>query len=450
MKLKNPNSLELIKNLRFCVFDLETTGSNQNFDKIIEIGLVKIENLKIVGEKSFLINPEMDIPEFIQKLTKIKQSDVRRAARIEEVINEILDFMEDRILVAHNTSFDIPFFNSVLKRLRVKELDNKTICTNLMTRCLIPNILSSNLSYMSKIFNIPHKGVHRALDDAKATATLLQMYLKVFANKGIKKINNLYYPRDNYALDRINLRYLQRSTNAQVTKELRSVSNKIKKIRSPFLVTIKGKNGVLLFSLPCRGEEMELEFIDRFIERETFKGVTVKLFGPFIESLIHFNKFFNELKSKTREEIISFLWTQHFPGQKRPALNKARNKKLHNNDLGDFLITNHLVPEQMIIMPLQAMSLKNQLIFRHPGHEKMLLQYIDIKSERISKAEGTGKMNPLLEQFIAHYLQKKAEQDNLFIFKKKMPLKSPKQFLKKLNEFMTKNPNPYKYPQRYI
>ena len=192
---------EQIKNLSFCVFDLETTGGNHEKDKIIEIGLIKIENLEIVAQKNFLIQPEIKIPEFIQKLTSIGPKEVKNARLIEDVIDDILDFMGDSILVAHNTSFDIPFFNSVLKRLGKPHLTNRNICTNLMTKHLIPNLLNSNLNYMSRIFGIKHKQAHRALDDAKATANLLLKYLHIFIKKNITKINHLYYPRNRYELD---------------------------------------------------------------------------------------------------------------------------------------------------------------------------------------------------------------------------------------------------------
>ena len=74
------------------------------------------------------------------------------APKIDEVIEEILEFMGDRILVAHNTSFDVPFFNSVLKRLNIEQLENRSLCTNLMTKYMIPNLMNSNLNYMSKVF----------------------------------------------------------------------------------------------------------------------------------------------------------------------------------------------------------------------------------------------------------------------------------------------------------
>ena len=64
------SSHELLESLKFCVIDLETTGGNPDTEKIIEVGILKIENRKITEERSFLINPEKEIPDFVQKLTE--------------------------------------------------------------------------------------------------------------------------------------------------------------------------------------------------------------------------------------------------------------------------------------------------------------------------------------------------------------------------------------------
>ena len=231
MNTAHSASYQLINSLTFCVFDLETTGGNHVHDKIIEIGLVRISELKIVAKKSFLIKPEVHIPEFIQKLTNIKDADVTNAPLIEDVIDEIMDFMGDSILVAHNTSFDVPFFNSVLKRLGKEELKNKSICTNLMTKYMIPNLLSSNLNYMSKIFELEHQKAHRALDDAMASAHLLLKYLDIFIQKNINKVNSLYYPKNKFELDRINFK-------KDASIEL--IFEKIDSLKVPFTLTIKG------------------------------------------------------------------------------------------------------------------------------------------------------------------------------------------------------------------
>ena len=168
---------EEINHLKFCIFDLETTGGNQDRDEIIEIGIALVENFQITDEKNFLLKPKIKIPEFIQKLTSISNDDVKDCPKIEEVIDEILSMMEGRILVAHNTSFDVPFFNSVLEDWGRKSFQTK-VCTNLMSKYLIPNLLNTNLSYMSNLFKIDHGNAHRALDDARATAKIFLIFCK--------------------------------------------------------------------------------------------------------------------------------------------------------------------------------------------------------------------------------------------------------------------------------
>ena len=436
-------SIELIKNLDFCVFDLETTGGNHKNDKIIEIGLVKIKNMKIVEQKNYLIQPEIKIPEFIQKLTSITPDDVKDSPLIEDVMDELLEFMGDTILVAHNTSFDVPFFNSVLKRMGRPTLENKSLCTNLMTKYLIPNLMNSNLNYMSKIFGIKHKKAHRALDDALATAELLQIYLQIFIDKGINKINHLYYPRGRYELDRANFK------NDTPLDEIKS---KFNNLHTPHIVTIKGENGIILFALPCKNTPAEKELIFSKLEGLDWKNVTIKLIGPFLETLINFNNLFNKIDTNDKGEIIRFLWSEHLPEEKAPLKDDIRASQILANDFGDFVITNHIVPEQYIIYPMYAMTQKSELVFRFPGHKKKLIQYINSKSSKISN----NKMKkphflPSYKAFFDSYLQSKKDDGKvLFIFRKSLPLKNSEKFFNEFEDFFRNNPNNYKFPKEYI
>lgn len=445
------NSLELIKNLSFCVFDLETTGGNHKNDKIIEIGLVKVHNLEIAEKKTYLIQPEIKIPDFIQKLTSITPADVKDSPKIEEVIDDIVEFMGDSILVAHNTSFDIPFFNSVLRRLNKEELTNKSLCTNLMTKYLIPNLMNSNLNYMSKIFDIQHNKAHRALDDAIATTHLLINYLNIFISKNIQKINHLYYPRNRYELDR---------TNFKKGTPLVRILEKMDTIKTPSLISIKGINGVILYSLPFNNSKEDRELISSKVSELPWETVTIKLIGPLVEILIYFNSLFTKLDLNTREEIIQHLWKQHLPHikkEKDQMINESDSTEtLSNvqitNELGDFVITHHLVPEQLFIYPIQSMHPKSELVFRYPGHKKKLLQYINSKSSRINsnKLKRTH-FNPMLRKFIETYLlDAKENKSDIFFFRKKGPLKNPEDFFEELDNFLLKNPNPYNYPKHYI
>ena len=429
--LEHPKSHELLKELSFCVFDLETTGGNHDYDKIIEIGLVKIKNLEIVDHTDYLINPEIEIPPFIQKLTAITSLDVEGCPVIEEVIDDIIDFMEDAVLVAHNTSFDVPFFNSVLARLGKKTLNNKTICTNLMTKHLMPNLLNSNLHYMSNIFGIEHKKAHRALGDAMATAKLLLKYLDIFVCKDISRINHLYYPKSSYQLDYVH--YENKS-------EMDTILEKIHSLKSPALIVLKGTQGKVLFAFPCFKRDRGKEIIVENIKRHDWSRITLKLYGSFLEVLVHLGEIFNKIKLDVRQEIINHLEDVCLPA-------KGERGKARFSD--DFVLVHHLVPEQMVILPVGNFNQRNRLVFRYPGHEKKLLHYI--KRHQGSRASA-GRSDALLKDFVLKYLAKaKSEKkERLFVFKRKAALGDFKRFQRQLGRFLKNNPNPHNYPHYYI
>jgi DNA polymerase-3 subunit epsilon len=445
------DSEKLLKDLSFCVFDLETTGGNHSIDKIIEIGLVRVENLAIKETKAFLINPEIRIPEFIQKLTGLGPDDVKDSHKIEEVMDEILEFMGDSILVAHNTSFDIPFFNSVLTRLKRSPLPNKNICTNLMTKYLIPNIMNSNLNYMSKVFGIDHEKAHRALDDAVATSYLLIRYLKIFIHKDIKKINHLYYPRNRYELDRSNFKTSSHN-NEDVFKT-------VKTLETPGLITLKGENGVILFALPFTGSEKEKKYICEQVKSIKWENITIKIFGPFIEAFVNFIPLFNKIDMSLKIQIVKFLWEQHLPKKPFQGFIKENSEvkieqmeKKRGKDHPDFIIAHHLVPEQYVIYPTASLFHKSGLIFRFPGHKKKLFQFISSRTGKLmSNKMKKSNIHPSLSNFLNNYLlESKDERTELFFFQKVLPLNNQADFVKELEEFLSQNQDPYRYPKEYI
>ncbi len=73
----------------YVLLDLETTGATPTKDRITEIGLIRYENGVEVGRWNTLINPEVGIPPFIQRLTGITQNMVNHAPTFAQ-ISEIL------------------------------------------------------------------------------------------------------------------------------------------------------------------------------------------------------------------------------------------------------------------------------------------------------------------------------------------------------------------------
>lgn len=171
---------------KFVVIDIETTGhSPQTNDKIIEVGIVIIENNKIVDHYSSLFNPESEIPPFISNLTGIKNEDVIDAPLFKDKAKEIIDLFQDSYLVAHNVPFDLGFLNGELSQHGFNPLQNKVLDTVELAQILFPQAASYKLGQLAEYLDLSHTDPHRALSDAYVTAELL---LKIF-----DKINRLPY-----------------------------------------------------------------------------------------------------------------------------------------------------------------------------------------------------------------------------------------------------------------
>ena len=174
----------------YVVFDIETTGLSPRFNKIIEIGAVRIKDGRIQDTYSRFVNPEVPIPYSITKLTSINDNMVINSPTIEEVLPEFLEYVGDAILVAHNASFDTGFIKEFAKRQGLN-FDVTIVDTMTLAHVLIPELGKYTLDRLCKQFNVSLENHHRACDDAYATAEIFMKMLKMLHNKEIKTINEL-------------------------------------------------------------------------------------------------------------------------------------------------------------------------------------------------------------------------------------------------------------------
>lgn len=436
MQEKNFNSSgELLNSLRFCVIDLETTGGNPETEKIIEIGMVKVENRKITEERSFLVNPMKEIPDFVQKLTGIKKADVQHSPQIEEVIDEILEFIGDSILVAHNTSFDIPFLNGVLKKLQRPTLDNKVICTNIMTKYMIPDIMSSNLNYMSQIFNIDHSQAHRAIEDARATGMLLIKYMEIFESKNIRKVNQLYYPRNKFELDRAII---------EADEGLPKVYKTLEKIEAPCVLTIKGDNGVILTILPLKNPKDEIENLKNYLPEFRWSQIHLRLCGPFAEGLFFMNANFVKIPEVYRQKSINYLKSKHSV----PAAPRLMDEH-------DFVITPHLISGQFIVYSFLNFSPYSQLVFKYPSHKKKLHQFLSNQVSRFETQQKGKKrasiQNDIREIFLSLFNHELTSHPDVYLTLRTADIKDEKKsYMDKIEHLSSTNEDPYHFPAKYL
>lgn len=90
-------------------FDIESTGTNVGFDKIVEICLLKINPNQSEEIRTYRINPEREIPEEVIAIHGITNEDVKDEPVFKELAGEINSFIANSDLAGYNSNrFDIP------------------------------------------------------------------------------------------------------------------------------------------------------------------------------------------------------------------------------------------------------------------------------------------------------------------------------------------------------
>lgn len=157
----------------FSILDVETTGGSPTYSRIIEVGLLRVEKGEVVREYSTLVNPGVEIPEFITEITGIRDVDLIGAPAFEDIIEELAGYLEGSILVAHNSGFDYGFLAGEFARCGWG-FSMDSLCTVRLSRALFPEHKRHNLDAIIDRFGFSIKNRHRALDDAKILWDFLQ------------------------------------------------------------------------------------------------------------------------------------------------------------------------------------------------------------------------------------------------------------------------------------
>ena len=167
------------------VFDVETTGLSAVNNRMTEIGIVKIRGGEIIDEYETLMNPGEFIPPYITQITGITNEMVYKKPAFDELAPAILDFIgsERVILGGHNVRFDYGFLNESLLRAGYNKLEHPSLCTARLARRLSRSLPSKSLDSLKRHFGIHTKRKHRAIDDARATAQILSIFLEQLINE---------------------------------------------------------------------------------------------------------------------------------------------------------------------------------------------------------------------------------------------------------------------------
>ena len=178
------------------VLDTETTGLDYTKEKMVEFAGVRLENGKVKDTFQTLINPEQHIRKSSIAIHGITPDMVEDAPTENDVMPEILEFIGDYPIVAHNAIFDYTFLNEASLRVTGKALENPRIDTQQMFKEVYPELESHGLEALTNKFNVELNNHHRAMADAMGLALAYPKLKKLYLQKydwEVKQLDNVEY-----------------------------------------------------------------------------------------------------------------------------------------------------------------------------------------------------------------------------------------------------------------
>ncbi|SFA50034.1 ATP-dependent DNA helicase DinG [Anoxybacillus pushchinoensis] len=179
-------------NDRFVVVDIETTGNApKKEDRIIQIGFVVIEDDKVCERFSTFVQPERDIPPFIQQLTGIDHTMMHDAPPFHHIAPMLVNKWEGAYFVAHNVHFDWAFLQEEFIRSGIQPPTCRLLDTVELARFLMPTQPSYKLGHLAEALSLTHDRPHQADYDAEATAQLFLFLLRKLSHLPLVTLKQL-------------------------------------------------------------------------------------------------------------------------------------------------------------------------------------------------------------------------------------------------------------------
>ena len=164
--------------------DTETTGlSFRDGHKIVEIACIETKDLITTGKVFHkLINPKRSIPEEAFKVHGFSKEFLSDKETFEQISDEFLNFIKDKRIIIHNSSFDLGFLDGELGSIQKEKINKKLVIDSLeLARNKFPGS-SNSLDALCKRFNIDlsRRTKHNALLDCEL---LREVYINLLDAK---------------------------------------------------------------------------------------------------------------------------------------------------------------------------------------------------------------------------------------------------------------------------
>jgi len=179
-----------LTDLTYCALDLETTGTNPVFHRIVEIGMVRFSLDRVHMEYGSFVNPGMSMPEKVIPIHGITDDMVSSAPGIEDLLHEIVDFMSGSVLVIQNPAFDLAFLYNVFRNRNEDTSILRSIDTVRLSKSAFPSFPNHKLNTLCDYLDIPVTH-HRALSDARACMEVFRRAVQEYDQHGSWRMSDL-------------------------------------------------------------------------------------------------------------------------------------------------------------------------------------------------------------------------------------------------------------------
>ncbi len=156
--------------MRVVALDFETANLNKN--SAISIGLMRMEDGVVLDKYYSLINPpNMIFAEDLREIHGLSEEDVADAPKFKEIYKEVIDFIGDDLVIAHNAGFDTKVFKACCEYYNIAPKDFIYVCTYQLSKAIWKNESCYKLTALSKKNGVTYNA-HNALEDSYACGIL--------------------------------------------------------------------------------------------------------------------------------------------------------------------------------------------------------------------------------------------------------------------------------------
>mgnify|MGYP003644981556 CR=1 FL=1 len=194
---ENQKTLSL-EEIRFVVFDTETTGLDVRQDRMLSIGAVSMQGNSI----NIADNLEIYLSQDVFKTESVAIHGILKHGKYiqvteEEAVKTFLNYIGNSILVGHHVGFDVAMINYALKRLGAPKLKNIALDTGVLYKRTIHvvNIMQRDKNYsldeLCKELKIDKEDRHKAAGDAFITALAFLKIQSKLRTAGVTTLKQL-------------------------------------------------------------------------------------------------------------------------------------------------------------------------------------------------------------------------------------------------------------------